>query len=204
MEQQRPTIKHKGYQPLFKNKVLDSLTRTHVAVPITLFFLYSGGLVYWAIDRLAISVPFVILLFLGGLLCFTLIEYLMHRFVFHIVENAQWKKKLAYTMHGVHHEYPKDKMRLAMPPPLSLVIGTLFLGIFYAIFGIWGFGITAGFLVGYAAYLFVHYMVHAVKPPKNMFKTLWVHHSIHHFKDQTVAFGVTSPLWDVIFRTMPK
>jgi sterol desaturase/sphingolipid hydroxylase (fatty acid hydroxylase superfamily) len=146
----------------------------------------------------------IILLFLGGLLFFKVIEYLVHRFVFHIVENAQWKKNLAYTMHGVHHEYPKDKMRLAMPPPLSLVIATLFLGIFYLAFGIYGFGVTAGFLIGYAAYLFVHYMVHAAKPPKNAFKTLWVHHSIHHFKNQEVAFGVTSPLWDVIFRTMPK
>ncbi|MEL6652049.1 MAG: fatty acid hydroxylase, partial [Bacteroidota bacterium] len=26
----------------------------------------------------------------------------------------------------------------------------------------------------------------------------------HHYKDDTVAFGVSSPLWDYVFRTMPK
>lgn len=204
MEQQKPTIKHKGYQPLFKNKILDRLTRTHVVVPISLFALYSVILVYWGIVNVGLSIPTVIVLFLGGFLFLTLIEYLVHRFVFHIVENAKWKKKMAYTMHGVHHEYPKDKMRLAMPAPLSLVLATIFFSGFWVIMGNYAFAFAPGFLMGYAAYLFVHFMVHAAKPPKNVFKTLWVHHSIHHFKNQEVAFGVTSPLWDVIFRTMPK
>ena len=66
------------------------------------------------------------------------------------------------------------------------------------------FAFLPGFLVGYASYLFVHYIVHAYAPPKNFFKALWVNHSIHHYKDNTVVFGVSSPLWDYVFRTMPK
>jgi len=207
LETQKPTItkiNHKGYQPLFKNKLLDRLTRTHIAVPISLFAIYSVILLYWAVDKIGTSFSMAILLFIGGFLTLTLVEYLVHRFLFHILENKEWKKKLAYTMHGVHHEYPKDKMRLAMPAPLSLALASIFFGIFYLVMGNLAFAFTPGFLMGYAAYLFVHYHVHASKPPKNMFRTLWIHHSIHHFKNQTVAFGVTSPLWDVIFRTMPK
>ncbi|MDE0470592.1 MAG: sterol desaturase family protein, partial [Ekhidna sp.] len=66
------------------------------------------------------------------------------------------------------------------------------------------FGFLPGFLIGYASYLWVHYMVHAFQPPKNFWRTLWVHHGIHHYKQPHRAFGVSSPLWDLIFRTMPK
>ncbi len=59
-----------------------------------------------------------------------------------------------------------------------------------------------GFLVGYASHLAVHYLVHAYPPPKNFFKALWVNHSVHHYKDGEVVFGVSSPLWDYIYGTM--
>jgi len=47
-------------------------------------------------------------------------------------------------------------------------------------------------------------MIHAMRPPKNFLNILWIHHSIHHYKDDTVAFGVSSPFWDYIMGTLPK
>ena len=113
-------------------------------------------------------------------------------------------EKIQYNFHGVHHDYPKDKDRLAMPPLVSITLATTLLFLFRLFMGDFVFGFLPGFLIGYASYLFVHYIVHAYQPPKNMFKTLWVHHAIHHYKDHERAFGVSSPLWDYIFRTMPK
>jgi sterol desaturase/sphingolipid hydroxylase (fatty acid hydroxylase superfamily) len=144
------------------------------------------------------------LLFLAGFLALTLVEYIMHRFVFHLKPEGPRSEKFAYTVHGVHHEYPKDKDRLAMPIPLSLVISTMFYFIFFWIMGNLVYGFLPGFLMGYATYLWVHYSVHAFKPPKNFLKILWIHHGIHHYKDPDHAFGVSSPLWDYIFGTMPK
>jgi sterol desaturase/sphingolipid hydroxylase (fatty acid hydroxylase superfamily) len=66
------------------------------------------------------------------------------------------------------------------------------------------FAFLPGFLVGYASYLGVHYMVHAYQPPKNFLKTLWINHSIHHYKDGEIVFGVSSPLWDYIYGTMKE
>jgi sterol desaturase/sphingolipid hydroxylase (fatty acid hydroxylase superfamily) len=103
----------------------------------------------------------------------------------------------------VHHEFPKDKDRLAMPPLLSITIATILLLFFRLIMGDFVFAFLPGFLVGYASYLGVHYMVHAFPPPKNFLKTLWIHHGIHHYKEGEKAFGVSSPLWDKIFKTMP-
>jgi 4-hydroxysphinganine ceramide fatty acyl 2-hydroxylase len=114
------------------------------------------------------------------------------------------KAKIQYTVHGVHHEFPKDKDRLAMPPLLALVYVVFF---FFAIRFLLGEGVFAfgpGMLMGYARYLFVHYAVHAYQPPKNFLKILWVHHAIHHYKDPERAYGVSSPLWDYVFGTMPK
>ncbi len=194
----------KGTKSLFKNKLIERLTRTHIAVPLVLFAIISTGLIIYGIKNSHINAVNTVPIFLGGLFAFTLVEYLMHRFLFHLTPNTEKREKFAYIVHGVHHDYPKDKDRLAMPIPLSLTLSTLFFLFFKLIMGNYVFAFLPGFLIGYAAYLWVHYMVHAFQPPKNFWKALWVHHGIHHYKDQHRAFGVSSMFWDLIFGTMPK
>lgn len=194
----------KGTKALFKNPLLEKLTRTHIAAPLIIFTVISTALMVYGFQHDFITVVNAPVLFVSGLLIFTLIEYVMHRFVFHLHPKTEKQEKFAYTVHGVHHDYPKDKDRLAMPPPLSVLLATVFFFFFKLIMGDFVFGFLPGFLMGYAGYLWVHYMVHAFKPPKNFFKVLWVHHGIHHYKDPENAFGVSSPFWDVIFRTMPR
>ena len=127
---------------------------------------------------------------------------MVHRFLYHL-PTVYEEGKVPYALHGIHHKYPKDKKRLVMPPVLSVVLAAIILGINYFLIGENGLPFTAGFLFGYAGYLTVHYIVHRFKPPKNFFKELWVHHSIHHYQDDTKAYGVSSPLWDYVFGTMP-
>lgn len=196
--------KHKGSPQLFKNPFLEKLTHTHIAAPLLIFGVIAAVLIYFGIFEKGFGVPLMILLFVAGLFFFTFVEYLMHRYLYHIPATSERKKKIAYTMHGVHHDYPKDKSRLAMPPVLSLIIATILFVIYRAVLGDLVFGFLAGFLVGYAGYLGVHYSVHAFKVPDNFLKTLWYHHSIHHYREPDRAFGVSSPLWDHIFQTMPR
>ncbi len=196
--------KHKGSPKLFDNPVLEKLTHTHISLPLIIFGVISVALVYYGIFEKGFEAPVMVALFFGGLFFFTLVEYLMHRYLYHIPANTQRKQKISYTMHGVHHDYPKDKSRLAMPPVLSLVVATVLFIIYRAVLGDYVFGFLAGFLIGYAGYLAVHYSVHAFKVPNNFLKTLWHHHSIHHYREPDRAFGVSSPLWDHIFATMPR
>jgi len=188
---------------LFKNPVLEKLTRTHIAAPLIIFTVISVVLIYYGIVEKGFQAPFMILLFFAGLFFFTFIEYLMHRYLYHMHPESEKGKKIAYTMHGVHHDYPKDKSRLAMPPVLSLILATVFFIIYRAVMGDYVFGFLAGFLMGYTAYLGIHYSIHAFKPPKNFLKILWEHHLIHHYRETDKAFGVSSPFWDFVFRTMP-
>ncbi|MEM0938844.1 MAG: sterol desaturase family protein [Bacteroidota bacterium] len=194
----------KGTKELFKNEFIEKLTRTHISVPLIVFSVISVGLMIYGFNQNYLTVLSVSILFLSGLLVFTLIEYIMHRFLFHLTPKTEKAEKFAYTIHGVHHDYPKDKDRLAMPIPLSLLLATGFFFFFKLLMGNFVFGFLPGFLIGYASYLWVHYMVHAFQPPKNFWKILWIHHGIHHYKEPERAFGVSSPFWDLIFRTMPR
>lgn len=190
--------------PLFKNGVLDKLSRTHIAAPLSIFIIIAIALFYYGVVEKGFQVPIMIVLFVLGFLFFTLVEYLMHRHLYHIEPTTERRKKMAYTMHGVHHEYPKDKSRLAMPPVLSLIIATLFFVIYRAVMGNYAFGFLSGFLMGYTTYLAIHYSIHVFKMPKNFLKVLWEHHLTHHYRESDRAFGVSSPLWDYVFGTMPR
>ena len=196
--------KIQGTKALFRNPLLERLTRTNVAVPISLFCFLSIVSVYYVMSEVGSPPMATASLFMAGFLFFTLVEYLAHRYFFHMKDDTEIKAKVQYAVHGRHHEYPKDKDRLAMPPLLALVYATVFYLIFSFLIGDYVFAFLPGVMVGYSFYLFVHFNVHARQPPKNFLKILWVHHGIHHYKDHTVAFGVSSPLWDYVFRTMPK
>jgi sterol desaturase/sphingolipid hydroxylase (fatty acid hydroxylase superfamily) len=196
--------KNKGTQKLFQNPVLEKLSRTHIAVPLTIFSVYAGALLVWSVTHTSLSASTTFGLFVVGLLAFTWVEYVTHRFVFHMKTYNEVRAKLQYMIHGIHHEYPKDKDRLAMPPLLSVVIATILLLLFRVVMGDFVFAFLPGFLVGYAAYLGVHYMVHAFAPPKNFLKRLWINHGTHHYKNGEMIYGVSSPLWDYIYGTMTE
>lgn len=198
----KPTNEKAG--KMFENAVLDKLTTSHASIPITMLILFALGFLYWGSQHTMLNANQFISMFLIGALSWTLFEYLMHRYLYHMIPTNNIKGWIQYNMHGLHHEYPKDKGRLAMPPLAIIAIAFLFLYVFMFMMGEYTYGFTPGFLFGYAGYLCVHYIVHAFQPPKNAFKVLWVNHGIHHYKDPDVAFGVSSPLWDHVFRTLPK
>ncbi|GJM30759.1 MAG: hypothetical protein DHS20C17_33940 [Cyclobacteriaceae bacterium] len=200
------TIKpqNKGTKVFFNNPILERLTRTNTAVPVGIFISFSAFLMVWGFMYSQYNALTQIGAFTIGLLLFTLIEYLVHRYVFHMITNTKLREKIQYAFHGVHHEFPKDTSRLAMPPVVSVVIVTILFFSLRMAMGDHIFGFLPGFVTGYSLYLIVHYVVHAYQPPKNFLRILWVNHGIHHYKDHERAFGVSSPLWDYIFMTTPK
>lgn len=194
----------KGDGTIFKNPFLERFTRTHIAWPLSIFYGFGAVLLGYALYEGFLGAGASILLFFAGLLTFTLIEYLIHRFTFHMEPTNPTKERLTYVMHGAHHDYPKDKTRLAMPPIVSIVLATIFFLLYRLLLGYYGIPFTGGFVAGYATYLCVHYSVHAFPPPKNFMKALWIHHALHHYQQPDAAYGVSSPFWDHIFRTMPE
>ncbi|MBB4079961.1 sterol desaturase/sphingolipid hydroxylase (fatty acid hydroxylase superfamily) [Lewinella aquimaris] len=191
--------------PMFENKILNRLTQTHIATPIIIFFVYAIGLLWYTAANTDIPFLTVVLVFFAGILGFTFMEYAVHRWVYHPPHGAsEAYKNATYKMHGMHHDYPKDKKRLAMPPLVAIILATSLLFLFELVLGQYSFSYLAGFVVGYALYLVVHYTVHIYAPPRNFLRALWVNHSIHHYSEDEVLFGVSQPLWDYVFGTMPR
>jgi sterol desaturase/sphingolipid hydroxylase (fatty acid hydroxylase superfamily) len=193
-----------GSATLFSNPVLERISRTHISIPISLFLAISSVSLYYGLVSTSIPVGFGLAFVFLGLLTFTFVEYMMHKHFFHMEPDTPIKDKLQYNVHGVHHDYPKDKDRLAMPPFVSAAYAAILYLLFTLLMGDFGLYFLPGFLLGYAGYLGVHYIVHVYNPPKNFFKVLWVNHAIHHYKDPDAAFGVSSPLWDYLLGTLPK
>lgn len=195
---------NKGTKVLSSNPIIERLSRTNSAVPISIFLALSTFMMIWGFLYSQVYWLDQVGLFLFGLLLFSFIEYLVHRYIFHMVTSTKLREKMQYAFHGVHHEFPKDTTRLAMPPIVSVFIVTLLYLLFKATIGDYTYGFLPGFITGYSLYLIVHYIVHAYQPPRNFFKILWINHGIHHYKDHERAFGVSSPLWDYVFRTTPR
>lgn len=160
---------------------------------------------YWlAIDRGASPLG-VIGLTLAGLLIWTLSEYWLHRLLFHWHPKFKGGDQLNFIIHGVHHDHPNDRMRLVMPPALGLPLAATFLGLFVLIFGTpKAFLIFAGFLIGYLVYDYTHYYLHHFVPKTRVGKKIREHHMRHHFQDHRFGYGVSSPIWDYVFRTIPQ
>jgi sterol desaturase/sphingolipid hydroxylase (fatty acid hydroxylase superfamily) len=193
-----------GSATLFSNPVLERISRTHISIPITLFLSISTVSMYYGVVATSIPLGFGLAFSVLGILAFTLVEYLMHKHFFHMEPDTPLKDKLQYNVHGVHHDYPRDKDRLAMPPFVSAAYAAILYLVFTLLMGDFALYFLPGFLLGYSGYLGVHYVVHVYNPPKNFLKVLWVNHAIHHYKNPDSAFGVSSPLWDYLLGTLPK
>ncbi|TGJ80438.1 hypothetical protein E0Z10_g8322 [Xylaria hypoxylon] len=143
---------------------------------------------------------------LSGLLTWTLLEYILHRFLFHLdhyLPDNRVGITLHFLLHGVHHYLPMDKYRLVMPPTLFLILATPFWKLAHAIFSFnWHLGtaVYCGGIFGYVMYDMTHYFLHHQNLPL-WYKGLKKYHLAHHFLDYELGFGVTSAFWDRVFNT---
>jgi len=188
---------------LFENKFLEYLTKSHPLVIdgmyLTLSYIFISRFYIYHSD----SVSLIIKLFIGGYFSWSLAEYILHRFIYHKIEDASYNTGIHYLFHGIHHEYPNDPTRMVLPVVPSLGIASIFFGLFYLVMGANALVFAPGFVLGYCSYMTVHYTVHRIAPPKKL-NFWWRFHNIHHYQQHDRAFGVTSPIWDIVFRTMPE
>lgn len=192
----------KNNNRVFENEFLEKFSKTNAYVVIIAYIVIATGIfIYFSIAS-ELFILFQISLFFAGLICFTFTEYVVHRYLFHSTKSSD-KINFSYRLHHIHHDHPSDKKRLALPLPVGLVVASVLYFIFWLLLGNYTPFFFPGFIIGYALYLLIHYLIHTRRPPNNIFKILWRNHNIHHFKDDTKAYGVTSPFWDILFRTTP-
>jgi len=196
---------------LFKSDFLEFFT--HIS-PVTVVVVWLPVIAYFLSRALSSQGDFhlgalLILGFLLGLFLWTLTEYLLHRFVFHYPPHGAMQERIVFLFHGIHHAQPQCKTRLVMPPvvsiPLALILYGLLVLVVGEILGLYGWVdiLMAGLLTGYLIYDLTHYATHHFPMRKGVLKFLKRYHMQHHYRTPDQRFGVSSPLWDWVFRTMP-
>jgi len=199
-------IKNQGSGRIFDNPVLEFFTRSIPQVSVAVYLSIIIVLASYSYQMQVVdSLWTAMLLFLAAMFTWTFFEYILHRYLFHLDEyfpESKLAHNIAYALHGIHHEYPRDRDRVIMPPVPGVIISSLFLGFFYLLMGVYAFIFLPGFLTGYLLYAFIHYSTHKFTPPASV-KFLWKHHALHHYKYPDKAFGISNTFWDRLFGTMP-
>mgnify|MGYP005839409645 CR=1 FL=1 len=199
-------IKNRGSGKIFENPVLEFFTKSVPQVSVAIYATIIISFCILAYQTKVVEQGWVAAsIFVSAVLSWTFFEYLLHRYPFHLdvyFPESKVAGKIAYTLHGIHHEYPRDRSRVIMPPIPGVLIASGFFGLFYLVMGSYAYIFLPGFLTGYLLYAFIHYGTHKFTPPK-LLKPLWRHHALHHYKYPDKAFGISTQFWDRIFGTMP-
>lgn len=134
-----------------------------------------------------------LLLFAAGFIGWTFVEYWVHRSLLH---GVMWQ-----GTHERHHLFPEEFVDL----PSWYTFGTF--GLLYAFLWLWlapwlMWPLFAGFLGGYCWFLFIHHWLHHIeltdKPTWLQSYAIW--HNRHH-KLTHRNYGITTPIWDLVFAT---
>ena len=189
---------------LFENDFLEHFSHVHPATPLVIFLPVIACMLYLAVGQRGLSIGATAGLFALGLLIWTLVEYAMHRCLFHYEPRSRWGKRLHFLVHGVHHDPPQDATRLVAPPAFSLPVALVFYGLFFVVFGRLAPGAFAGFIFGYLCYDMIHYATHHFSMKRGVGLWLRQYHMRHHYKDDHNGYGVSSPLWDYVFGTRKR
>ena len=164
----------------------------YVAYPLTVAALAASAL-YGAGWRHSVSWGAA---FLAGIGIWTLMEYFLHRIALHQIAPL-------VPLHAAHHSAPRA--RVGTPVWMSLPL--LAVGIFLPAWRIAGFttasGLTSGVMLGYLWYGFVHHLLHHTQSggAPRYFEPLRTWHMRHHYSPKKGNYGVTTSLWDRVFRT---
>jgi sterol desaturase/sphingolipid hydroxylase (fatty acid hydroxylase superfamily) len=208
---------------IFGSGLLEWFTHVHPAVPHLIFIPVIVLVLYVSLGR-GVTPGRVALLFVAGILFWTLAEYLVHRFVFHATPAIEsevheivavlapgvpalarlktLRQKHYFLAHGVHHDFPNDTRRLVMPPSLSIPLAVLFYAGFRLAFGAGaGPALFAGLVLGYLVYDTIHYAVHHFSLRDPVLLYLKKKHFRHHYQNSRRDFGVSNPIWDRVFGT---
>lgn len=127
---------------------------------------------------------------IAGYLLWVLIEYWMHRWLFHVrFRKAHW----------VHHRQPLAPHALsglgtwAAQGALAGLTGAL-----YGLGGTWGLALAGGLLVGYCSYIGTHHLIHIEWfSPGSIIRQ---RHELHH-RGYEKNYNVLNPLGDLVFGT---
>lgn len=206
MENNKPFVSNLDESPrMFKNNFLDYFSRVHFSVVLIIYLPIIAGMIYLALISYGIYWVTFLSIFIGGVIFWTLFEYFLHRYFFHLDLKGKIGERVHFIVHGVHHNHPNDSKRLVMPPGASLALALVLFGVFCVCFGFHMdlvFSFTSGFTLGYVTYDMIHFATHHSNYKGKWFLKIKTNHMMHHYKDHSLGFGLSNIFWDRVFGTL--
>jgi len=134
--------------------------------------------------------------FLSGAFLWTLLEYLIHRFLGHAhTKNPFGQEHVAHHSRGNYFApWYKKLGAAALLSALLLPPGLYFAGSAGGLF-------VGGLLLMYGSYELLHRLEHVHSGFGAYGRWARRHHFYHHFHDPKMNHGVTTPIWDIVFGT---
>jgi dihydroceramide fatty acyl 2-hydroxylase len=171
--------------------------------PFYFYTLLALGLGLAAVISERRSLTGILVLCFIGVLTWSLIEYGLHRLVFHFEARSEKGRDRIYAMHLSHHAHPKNTDDLFASLRLSLPLAVSYCALTWLLTGTWQSMVYLfiGLTAGYFCYEFLHYQAHHRSSRRRLFRYLKKYHLLHHHQSSALHFGVTSPLFDYVFGT---
>ncbi|KAI8141359.1 hypothetical protein BJV82DRAFT_645327 [Fennellomyces sp. T-0311] len=193
------------YVPYFSHPWLDLLSHTPWYVVPIVWLPFVTYQLWCSLNTLNASPLNTLEAFAGGVFFWSLLEYLLHRFVFHLDEwlpDHPIALLFHFTLHGIHHHMPMDRLRLVMPPALTVIIGGPVIQLVHSLFKTTtAHAVVAGAFFGYVSYDLIHYYLHHAQVIRIHFREMKRYHLAHHYKNYDGGYGITSKIWDYVFNT---
>src|SRR5262249_20032396 len=146
---------------LFRSDALERLSHVHPATPVLLWAPVVAWLLWCSVVVERLEVATVIGLGAAGLIAWSFVEYVLHRFVFHLASTSPRARRLQFVMHGIHHDDPADSTRWLMPPVPAIAGGAALFALARIFLGeAWVQPFFACFVIGYLVYDYTHFAVH--------------------------------------------
>eukprot|EP00296_Roombia_truncata_P007903 JP446362.1.p2 GENE.JP446362.1~~JP446362.1.p2 ORF type:complete len:346 (-),score=111.22 JP446362.1:132-1145(-) len=189
----------------FENPVLEFLSRTPWYV-VPLFWMPVIALMEYYSTILGLTPVEAFCHYIFGVVFWTVLEYTLHRFLFHLDHRVQFSPiaiTAHFLLHGCHHLLPMDKMRLVFPPAAAAIIATPVFFFFRIFFDhTHAISVLGGGIQGYVFYDMMHYYLHHAKPWGSYLQELKTYHLNHHYKNHNLGYGISSKFWDHVFGTV--
>ena len=161
------------------------------------FTLYGSVLVLLAVflmvadpHRQGLEIAALVWLGLGS---WTVIEYVMHRFVLHGLQPfRRW--------HMAHHQQPAARIYKTATLSVALIAMLVMFPALLLADRWLSSALTLGLLTGYFGYVITHHAIHHWRNDNTWLnqRKRW-HLLYHHHSDQPGCYGVTSGFWDHVF-----
>ena len=185
---------------------LEASTSRRRMMPVTVIY-STYLLVLLAFAWRASALPRALAWTLGGVALWTLMEYLVHRYILHVAfpRGKTWISRVLHKLfdasHGDHHANPFDGYHInghldtvwiaVVVFPLSFLAPPYTASM-----------LIAGLFAAYAAEEWAHHAMHFCNYRWSFFQYLRRRHLFHHSRHGVgTAYGITSDFWDKVFDT---